>query len=707
MLPKHRVLLLILLFIAASGGAMAQKGPQALLHVNNTPGRPDREAFYVEVKLHAPLCDRLYRLLMGTKTPSADPPATRCDKTYEMLKDEAHPSIGGLASSDTDGFKIEGTGNFTNVLVVSPDDRGTRTRFRIYIPSVLAPLTGFDDKGYSVVLGGYVSDSDKRLAGAITVTRALSRDFSTAFVTCRPEQLSAQVKYDSKHFNPNGTPADSEGRRILAIYDYLDAVRQDTSKLAQLKIQVEPQTGDKVADLRVKGLTLNPERAALPNNALLSVCFDTSKGVPTEKYDAKLFWGPGAPPEIVEPMVITNLDGRTGEASPSVFLAKEAGVGERPIEKDLNVAVSLLSSVEDKEQPDKTIRRERNTRATLDLRVGFLRDFRQLKPLNIGKPQICRIVAEYTPAQPDKPGSIKFDNGVSFNIAPGENLPGVVRGTEQCLGWQELPDPATGQIRSPTITSAGGDVRTAGLYNVLTPFYIDAKVSTGKIEKDTLSLNRVVFGISEELRYVPKIGGFPTYYRFIFQGNHSSDRDFKQREFTGRFEFRPVISALNHPYDPSNTVSRQKVLCVDCKKNFKLVPIRYGYEFVPLIGAEIGRTYYRHRPAEAIEPSDTVRRFFVGLNASVHPTPRLAFTAAELFYIRGESKTDRYHNYFLGEASFRLGTFFGTRGAHSVFLSWERGGQPPFDDPDVNVLKLGYRVSATTLFGPLFTRFDR
>jgi hypothetical protein len=155
---------------------------------------------------------------------------------------------------------------------------------------------------------------------------------------------------------------------------------------------------------------------------------------------------------------------------------------------------------------------------------------------------------------------------------------------------------------------------------------------------------------------------------------------------------------LNHPLDAGNARIFDRTLCPTCKPPFKLVPVRYGYEFRPLVGFEIGRTYYRHRPAEGLKPSDTVRRLYFGLDMTIYPTPNISLSAVERFYIRGEKPDDRYHNYFLSEIDYRLGRFASGRAAQSVFFSWEKGGQPPFDDPDVNVLKIGYRISAETLF---------
>ena len=59
--------------------------------------------------------------------------------------------------------------------------------------------------------------------------------------------------------------------------------------------------------------------------------------------------------------------------------------------------------------------------------------------------------------------------------------------------------------------------------------------------------------------------------------------------------------------------------------------------------------------------------------------------------MRGESDDDRFHNYF--KASFEVALpAFSDESAHSVFFGYEKGNKPPFATPDVNALKLGYRV---------------
>jgi hypothetical protein len=98
-----------------------------------------------------------------------------------------------------------------------------------------------------------------------------------------------------------------------------------------------------------------------------------------------------------------------------------------------------------------------------------------------------------------------------------------------------------------------------------TPLYLDANIATGKITKETLSLNRIHIGSEAEYRYIPfderaattgpgavatpetDTGHYTTFYRFILRANNASDRDYKQAEFTGSFEFQPVFCPAQPP----------------------------------------------------------------------------------------------------------------------------------------------------------------
>ncbi|HYE13271.1 MAG TPA: hypothetical protein VD968_02395 [Pyrinomonadaceae bacterium] len=708
MLSKARLILAAALVMCACAAASAQNDlPKALLSVNPDDAAPAARKYYVDVTMDVPLGDAMHEQLGG-----ASPPV-----------------IGVLAAK---GKPVPDQGAFKNMFLIAPldelepADRAPlfKALFRMYVPEkiyldpahpekLLDPFADFNALKLSVIITNYIGEDGGSVVRSVPVAKAVERELTTEFPTCRPGEVALTFPYD---------PQDPFSlKRAVKLHDYLN--RRLRPRLGEVKIEVEPLTRDKVTTIGVKEMRLTPEATrevearTLTINQTVAACFIPDRGLPTEKFDARLTLPSDAPADLLHPRVTAGLAGRSAEASPKVFVDKEKAVGVRPIEKDLNIGVSLISSVADEEQEDGPAIRRRNTIGTLDLRLGFFRDVERLTVKGVSEGEIrpmkvCGEVVEHKPATGADPESITIV-GETFTLAPGLRLTGVRPGTQQCLHFKYVdaggrltetntnplpagvpPDPPF----APRISGLEDPDVTAGTYSIFTPFYVDAKVSTGKIVKDTLSLNRVVLGTQEELRYYANNFRFPTYYRFIFQGNHASDRDFKQGEFKGTFMFRPVFGPLNHPFDPSNTRSVGRELCPRCKPPFKLIPIRYGFEFVPLVGAEFGRTYFRRRPAEAVTPSDTVKRVFFGFDSTVNPTPRLSLTAQEIFYVRGESKEDRYRNYFLGEAAYRLTDLFDSRAAHSIFFSWERGGQPPFDEADVNVLKFGYRLTATTIF---------
>jgi hypothetical protein len=657
----------------AFGVVSAQDEFKALLRANEDRRAPVAQRYFIEVFADVPLNQKVYDALGGT-TP---------------------PQVGVLTSK---GVPVPDGDGFNNKLLISPDDEGQRKRYRLYLPDTLAPFTNFDKKKFAVLLINYPDDADKPVVRAISVERVLVRELTTNFPLCRRNEFGLSVEY-----------GDEDLARVRQLHSYLHRLQTTPTELQNVLIRVEPLSRDKVETRHVTGITIAPEMPAnLDEGRILSACFATDGNVPSEKFDAQLILTTGAPVELAEPTVVTGLSGLSVEPFTSVFPGKEKAVGLRTIDKDLNVGFSLVSSVSDEEKPDKTIVRDRDTVGTLDLRLGFFRNTATLtvKALNVKDPtKDCGPVSAFTAATATTPGSITI-GGNQTAIAAGLTLNNVVVGMTQCLHFKYVDGNGAVAARLrpldpifiPYISGDEPPDLTAGTYNIFTPFYIDAKVSTGKITKDTSSLNRVVFGLQDELRYYANNNHFPTYYRFVFQANHASDRDFKQREFKGTFEFHPIFGPWNHPFEAGNANLRNRFLCPACKPPFKLIPVRYGYEFVPVVGAEIGRTYHRSRPAEGVKPSDTVRRLYFGVDTTIYPTTQVSLTAVERFYIRGEKKDDRYHNYFLGEFNYRIGRFAAGRASQSVFFSWEKGGQPPFDDPDVNVFKIGYRISADNFF---------
>lgn len=222
-----------------------------------------------------------------------------------------------------------------------------------------------------------------------------------------------------------------------------------------------------------------------------------------------------------------------------------------------------------------------------------------------------------------------------------------------------------------------------------TPLVIDAKVATGRIVDDTLSANRILIGLEGEARYrkvkvAPQTGDITRVvtHRVIYGFTHASDRDFRQDEFTGKIEYKPVFWKFNRPLNLNQTLNTF---------NERVQGGHFGYSFLPIVGFEIGRTYHRRNPAAAIKPSDTVRRLYFGLDAGLDVTSHLTFSLSDSFYIRGETPEHRQRNYFKGQLEAPLGRVFKNT-VHSFVFSFERGDLAPFSSPSVNALKFGYRL---------------
>jgi hypothetical protein len=225
-----------------------------------------------------------------------------------------------------------------------------------------------------------------------------------------------------------------------------------------------------------------------------------------------------------------------------------------------------------------------------------------------------------------------------------------------------------------------------------TPLFVDAKVSSGKISEDTLSLNRILFGTEFNFRYVEGTNrGERDKYVVVLRGTNASDRDFKVAEIKGEFEFRPIVEDLNQPLKAKHN-SFRSVLIPDGPPKEILAGGWFGYQIQPFIGFEAGHVYRHNRSVfKTEEQDDTVRRLLLGLDMALNLTPRVTLSLSDIFYVRGEAPAHRGRNYFNGTVEAPLGNL--TRNtAQSVFFSSERGTQPPFATPAVNALKFGYRV---------------
>jgi hypothetical protein len=231
------------------------------------------------------------------------------------------------------------------------------------------------------------------------------------------------------------------------------------------------------------------------------------------------------------------------------------------------------------------------------------------------------------------------------------------------------------------------------LQQFITPIFLDAKVSTGKITEDTLSLNRIVFGTEYVIRYLQSTEeGKINKYIFSFSGNNASDRDFKRAEAKFTFQFQPIFNAINKPLKLrfKEPVPMSELIP---DNGPKYVPEGwFGFQIQPSIGFEVGRTYRLRRDIfEGEELDRNVRRLIVGTDIILDLTRHVKVSLSDIYYVRGETPQHRGRNYFNAEIEAPIGSL-GPSTAQSIFFSFERGDQPPFATPSVNALKIGYRI---------------
>ena len=216
-----------------------------------------------------------------------------------------------------------------------------------------------------------------------------------------------------------------------------------------------------------------------------------------------------------------------------------------------------------------------------------------------------------------------------------------------------------------------------------TPLFVKASVSTTKIDKDTLSQNRILFGFKGESRYRQRVGKeFASIHRIEWGLTHASDRDFKQKEIYASLTYKPLFDALFKPY------------ALNYKIGLEGEPVSKGYGFtiVPMVGFDFGRTYSRRNPAAAIKSSPTIKRLYYGLKLGLDITQYISLTAENTLYVRFENPDDRLKNLFKAQGEFKLFRSSNNRLAHSLFVTYEKGQSPPFATPDANSLRVGYRV---------------
>jgi hypothetical protein len=396
-----------------------------------------------------------------------------------------------------------------------------------------------------------------------------------------------------------------------ALFQKLDQLEPHPKQFATVKIHTQGDDETSWPEYPLKSVS-DEMRPQAPAQKHLRMCLLTEKSLPTGTLDVEVSFNQNRPADFAQKITKKSLPGTAVGASPK---AEDPGSPEkRLIEQNLDMGVSLTSSVADEETPATATKpaitkRIRTTRGILDVRFAPVLD--------------------------------------------------VLHPTIEDNKWMHF----------------------------LTPFFLNANVATGKITKDTLSLNRVLIGLQGQFRkrfvFVDANGHTHkiSTQRIIYGFTHASDRDFKQDEFTGKIEWAPIFWKLNQPISLNYTVNTRK----------EDVPGSIGYTFLPKVGFEIGRTYHRRNPAPDIELSPTVKRFYFGVDMSLDLTRHLTLSVSDVAYVRGEAPGHRFRNYFKGGVEAPMGRVFGSA-VHSLFFTFEKGDQAPFATPAVNSVKVGYRV---------------
>lgn len=473
----------------------------------------------------------------------------------------------------------------------------SRKRFRIYLQDKNSFLD-FKKKNYLIDFSDFTNEQNTRKRWHQSVASPVTRTISPSLLDCQsgPKFIGFLLKFEPL--------VEYQFNRIHKWIN--DELKQ---KPSNLKLEVQAKNANNKESVDVKRIfNISNKR---PGTNTISFCVETKSILPDENFSAKItFSGSQAPIEFLQPSVVPG--GIEGVKPAEVPNAKidEKEVGARDLDKNLDIAVAVTSSVVEKEENGVKFR-DRENKGVFDVRfVPFI---------------------------------------INQNYKVNE------KGT--------------------------------AIYSAFKPFYIDAKVSTDKITKETLSLNRIVIGTQWENRFYTNVNNPPTYYRFNYGVKNQSDRDFKQAEIVVNGEFRPVLKKFHRPIS-----GNVKEIKDEITGDIRVIDGQNGYSIIPLFGVDFGAMWRRNNPAEIIKPGIPVFRGYFGLETSFNPNRFITFTVNNTLYVRStwESKDDRLRNFFTGRVEFALGKSI--RSPQSVFFAFERGDKPPFTETGVNVFKIGYRI---------------
>jgi hypothetical protein len=224
---------------------------------------------------------------------------------------------------------------------------------------------------------------------------------------------------------------------------------------------------------------------------------------------------------------------------------------------------------------------------------------------------------------------------------------------------------------------------------ITTPLKIDAIVSTGS-ELKRLALNRIELATEVEFRKLAGLSIGSNIYHLVGRFGQVSDRDFKDFEHGGSFDFR-----INPGFIEKLLYSEPRAV----------LP-RFDFTVVGVDLALATTRKSEFELAELMRPLDKrrfVRRLRFGGTFELNVSKFLFMKVQDMLYLRGgdEFAMDRGKHYFKAELELPLLSEFTNQGfaqSFAVAATYERGTKPPFTTPDVNAFRIGFRYRSNWSF---------
>ena len=246
--------------------------------------------------------------------------------------------------------------------------------------------------------------------------------------------------------------------------------------------------------------------------------------------------------------------------------------------------------------------------------------------------------------------SIKLDRDPTTNEAPERETKGSL------------------DLRIATPTKPFADSGQA--FSTWTPLPLDARVSNGKLNGDSISTNTMrVFTQVQRVYAVSREQGID-FFRLVAEGGVSADRDLRVIEYVGGADFRYNPAFFNRvpEEDPPPDMGR-----------------RVKLEITP-IGFDLGRRQVRRDPFFFAD--DFVRRLRFAAKFEYEFPPYLIFKVENRSWWRGEVEENRFKNHFKSSLTVMPA---GLNNSAGIEFTYERGSLPPFTTQRISTFKIGVR----------------